>query len=768
MRRVLCFLSGLFFVLFGCSQQQEELYGPERYNEYYGSTESDVESRTVADEDGSVLWMSNDQITIFEQFTVGRAFYFSGRNGSHSGVFKPVDSGQEYGDGKQVDGYYAVYPHSDYNTLEDDGSLILTFPSVQRYEEDSFGKGSNLAVGASEDNHFSFKNVGGYLSFSFYGDNATVSSIKLEGNGGESIAGDMSVTISKGSDPEASFMIGKFAETYKSITLECDPPVELGSTADESVSFWFVVPAISFPSGLTFTVTDPDGNSFTKSSSTPRTITRSRRTPFNPIKVSFSVSVSDVTITPVSSSLQVGESVSLSATVNPQNATDKTVTWSSSNTSVATVSNGTVTAKAVGTATITASAGGKSATCNVTVTPVLVNSITLNQSSANVNVGGTVSLTATVAPNNAADKAVTWSSSDAAVATVSNSGVVTGVKAGTATITATAHDGSGVKATCAVTVSNIAVTSVTLDKTSLSLVNGASSSLTATVNPANATDKTVTWSSSNTSVATVSNGTVTAKAVGTATITASAGGKSATCTVTVSIPVTGVSLDKTIASVHTGNRLSLNATLIPSNATNKNVTWASSNTSVATVNANGFVTPVAAGSTTITVKTEDGSKTKSCVVTVIEQSLAAVDMGVSVYWANMNLGASSEVCVGTRYDNGEDCATLVNGSKWRTPTKAEWEELVANCTIEWIEWDEATQISGVWFVSSQGCKLTSKTTGNSISFITPYTSDCDGNYWTSTKLSSTYWYSHISWSDEEIKYMNMNHEYLMIRPVKVK
>ncbi|MBQ6179548.1 MAG: Ig domain-containing protein, partial [Bacteroidales bacterium] len=262
----------------------------------------------------------------------------------------------------------------------------------------------------------------------------------------------MSVTISNGSVPDASFMTGKFATTYKSITLECDPPVELGSTADESVSFWFVVPAISFPGGLTFTVTDPNGNTFTKSSSTPRTITRSRRTPFNPIKVSFSVSVSDVTITPVSSSLQVGESVSLSATVNPQNATDKTVTWSSSNASVATVSSsGLVTAKAVGTATITASAGGKSATCNVTVTPVLVNSITLNQSSANVNVGGTVSLTAAVTPSNAADKTVTWSSSDAAVATVSNSGVVTGVKAGTATITATAHDGSGVKATCAVT-----------------------------------------------------------------------------------------------------------------------------------------------------------------------------------------------------------------------------------------------------------------------------------------------------------------------------
>lgn len=405
---------------------------------------------------------------------------------------------------------------------------------------------------------------------------------------------------------------------------------------------------------------------------------------------------------------------------------------------------------------------------------VHVESITINQPTLSLELGSVGQLTTTILPTDVSNTNVTWTSSDLSVATVDAQGVVTAVSAGTATITVTTSDGSKT-ATCAVTVTNpvVHVESVSLNKTSLSLTVGGTETIQATVSPSTASNTNVTWSSSNTSVATVSNGTVTAQAVGTATITASAGGKSATCTVTVSIPVTGVSLDKTITSVHTGNRLSLNATLIPSNATNKNVTWASSNTSVATVNANGFVTPVAAGSTTITVKTEDGSKTKSCVVTVIEQSLAAVDMGVSVYWANMNLGASSEVCVGTRYDNGwkndsdEDCATLVNGSKWRTPTKAEWEELVANCTIEWIEWDEATQLSG-GYVSSQGCKLTSKTTGNSISFITPYTSDCDGNYWTSTKLSSTYWYSHISWGDEEIKYMNMNHNYLMIRPVKVK
>ena len=317
--------------------------------------------------------------------------------------------------------------------------------------------------------------------------------------------------------------------------------------------------------------------------------------------------------------LSVGQTQKLSATVLPENAANKNVTWTSSNTSVATIdSNGNVTAKANGTAIITVETveGGKTATCSVTVSPVKVSKITLSSTTASINVGATTTLTATVAPTNAADKAVTWSSSNTAVATVSSSGVVTGVKAGTATITATAHDGSGVKATCSVTVSNVAVTSVTLNKTSLSLVNGNSETLTATVNPSNATDKTVTWSSSNTSVATVSNGTVTAKGVGTATITATAGGKSAVCTVTVTVPVAGVSLNKTSLSLTKGSTETLTATITPNNATNKNVTWSSSKTSVATVDSNGMVTAVSSGSAIITVTTADGSISASCQVTV--------------------------------------------------------------------------------------------------------------------------------------------------------
>lgn len=285
-RTLLCVAAGIAVLLSGCSLQKEEGHSLAGYEEYYATFE-DIASRTVADEDGSVLWMKNDQITIFENSTVGHAFEYKGRNGAHSGSFSLVSSG-EYGAGEEIDGYYAVYPHSEENTLESTGELILTFPCEQMYEEDSFGQGANLAVAASDNNHFSFKNVGGYLSFVLYGENVSVSSITLRGNNGEKIAGDMSVTIEKGSTPEFSFLTGKWNTTYTEITLVCDPAVQLGETSADGTAFWFVVPPVTFEGGLTFVVQDDQGNAFTKTSTKARTITRSVRTLFNPIQVTFS------------------------------------------------------------------------------------------------------------------------------------------------------------------------------------------------------------------------------------------------------------------------------------------------------------------------------------------------------------------------------------------------------------------------------------------------------------------------------------------------
>ena len=334
--------------------------------------------------------------------------------------------------------------------------------------------------------------------------------------------------------------------------------------------------------------------------------------------------VTGVTLDKTSAELTEGDKITLKATVSPENASNKNVTWSSNNTSVATVNNGEVTTVSPGTATITVTTedGGKTATCVVTVKARVypVTGVSLDKTNANLVEGESITLTATITPENATNKNVNWSSSNTAVATVQN-GKVLAVSPGVATITVTTEDG-GKTATCNVVVKakTYPVTGVTLDKTSAELTEGDKITLRATVSPENASNKNVTWSSNNTSVATVNNGEVTAVAPGTATITVTTedGGKTATCVVTVKAkvyPVTGVTLDKTSAELTEGDKITLKATVSPENASNKNVSWSSSNASVATVN-NGEVTAVAPGTATITVITEDGGKTATCVVTV--------------------------------------------------------------------------------------------------------------------------------------------------------
>ena len=193
------------------------------------------------------------------------------------------------------------------------------------------------------------------------------------------------------------------------------------------------------------------------------------------------------------------------------------------------------------------------------------------------------------------------------------------LKAGKAIITATvAANGKHwtMKATCGVTVT-VPVTGVTLSQTELSLVKGATATLTATVVPSDATNQKVMWRSNNTSIAKVENGIVTAVSAGNATITVTTedGNHTATCEVTVTVPVTGVMLSQTELSLVKGATATLSATVVPADATNKKVTWRSSNTSIATVE-NGIVTAVSAGNATITVTTEDGNHTATCEVTV--------------------------------------------------------------------------------------------------------------------------------------------------------
>jgi uncharacterized protein YjdB len=254
-----------------------------------------------------------------------------------------------------------------------------------------------------------------------------------------------------------------------------------------------------------------------------------------------STSVTSVTLNKTATSILLGSSETLTATIAPSDATNKSVTWSSANNSVASVAGGVVTGNAAGSAdiTVTTEDGSHTATCAVTVsaTAVFVTGVTLNSSSAILDIAGTYQLTPTIAPSDATNQNIAWSSNDTDIATVSANGLVTAVSDGSCTITATTDDGSFFD-TCSITVNPlvIAVTGVSLNKSSTTIDFSSSEQLTATISPAGATNIGVTWISSAPGIATVStSGLVSAVSAGncTITVTSNDGSHTATCAVTV-------------------------------------------------------------------------------------------------------------------------------------------------------------------------------------------------------------------------------------------
>ena len=339
--------------------------------------------------------------------------------------------------------------------------------------------------------------------------------------------------------------------------------------------------------------------------------------PVDPVEPVEPIAVTSISLNKKELVLSEGDSETLVATVKPDDATDKTVTWSSSNDSIATVDkNGQVTAVKEGAAVITAKAGEKSATCDVTVnaSAIPVSGITLGEEELSLEVGTSFhSLYAVVSPVNATDKTVVWTNSDDTVIAICteednpNGLVVTARKEGTSTITATA---GGKSATCVVTVSP--KTEISLLYSSLSLVEGESKTITVRTVPENAK---VTWESSDENVATVdAGGTVTAKKEGSATITARNGEKYATCVVTVRRKF---ELNKYELTLAEGDSETLTTTIQYDDATGESVSWSSGSEITAIVDDNGKVTGVSFGNTIIYAIL--GYEVLRCAVTVVKK-----------------------------------------------------------------------------------------------------------------------------------------------------
>ena len=293
-----------------------------------------------------------------------------------------------------------------------------------------------------------------------------------------------------------------------------------------------------------------------------------------------------------------------------------------------------------------------SSAATLTVQPIPVTSVRLDQDTLSLVVDGTGTLKATVAPENATNKDVTWESSDATVATVDEKGNVKAVKAGKAIITATAADGSGQKATCTVTVTDKTYT-ISVDKAKLDFGTaqlGYTQPAAQTVTITNTGNQQVTVKlpvATNFDIAAgkgFENGSATIEPNGTATFTVqpkaglavgeyeeeltvsnqNAGEVTLTLAFQVNpVLVSGLTLDKNTLALFAGDSATLTAAVTPENATNKTLTWASSNTAVATVDQSGKVTAVAPGTAAITVTTNDGSgKVASCPVTVTAKTYA--------------------------------------------------------------------------------------------------------------------------------------------------
>ena len=365
------------------------------------------------------------------------------------------------------------------------------------------------------------------------------------------------------------------------------------------------------------------------------------------------VHVTGVDIDKSTASMSKGESLVLTATVKPANATDKTVTWTSSNTSVATVSNGTVKAVGAGSATITVTThdGSKTATCIISVSKdtIPAKDIKLDRTSASMYEGGSIRLTAILTPSDSTDT-VAWKSSNNSIATVDQNGNVKAVSKGTATITASSGGGY-IVANCMVTVKQADkhVTSISLSSDSLTMDVGDKAVLTATLQPSDASVKEVSWTSDNSNIATVDqNGNVKAVSPGKAKITATSvdGDHKAVCNVTVwegDIPVTGISLDKSTLSLSKGGSYKLTATISPANASLKEVDWKTSDANVAAIDQDGNVKAVSPGKATITAISVDGAFKAYCEVTVQESDVPVTGITLDKTKISLKEGSSQKL-----------------------------------------------------------------------------------------------------------------------------
>ena len=240
-------------------------------------------TRTYVENNKYLRWHEGDLISVFYGTTLNSQYKFIGNTGANSGEFEPIKS-DNLSTGNALDRIYAVYPYDAEATISDLGVISYSMPATQTYAEESFGRGANVMVAATEsvdDKFLSFKNVGGYLKIKLYGE-GSVQSIVVKGNNDEKIAGRATVAVDENGVPQ-------YTLTDAAITLDCGEGVELSADAENPTEFWVVVPPTTFESGITITVTDTEAGVFEKSTDKQIAIERNVIQPMSAVEAEFEV-----------------------------------------------------------------------------------------------------------------------------------------------------------------------------------------------------------------------------------------------------------------------------------------------------------------------------------------------------------------------------------------------------------------------------------------------------------------------------------------------
>lgn len=370
----------------------------------------------------------------------------------------------------------------------------------------------------------------------------------------------------------------------------------------------------------------------------------------NDAQIKVVVLATGITVDKTATTIVKGATDKLTATLVPADA-NGTITWSTSDSSVATVSSdGTVTAVKNGTATVTAKCGDLSAQTKVTVINPL-KAITITGTTHSIKKGQTTQLGLTYDPADTTDSvAATWTSSNTSVATVSKTGLVTALKDGSTTIKATVGN---VSSTYDIAVKEVKLTGIKMEEKAL-IHKGDTKALTVEYTPADTTDdKTVAWSSSDSTVASVdNNGIVTAVKPGSAVITAKVGNYQAACAVTVDAPLKEIVPEKAIIDMVKKQTANIAYSVVPADTTDsKDVTYTSSDETVATVNSDGKVTAKKAGQATVTITGANGIK---ATVTVNVSEIPVNEVVLSAQDEIIEAGAKKAITATLKPENNTD------------------------------------------------------------------------------------------------------------------